>query len=446
MKLSTVAQAIDAMLHGEDRDFVQVGLDSRTLKGGELFIAIKGAHHDGHDFIPCAIQKNAKAILAERAPQGDEKNTPFLQVKDTLLALGALARFWRTFYTLPTVGITGSCGKTTVKEMVALICQQQGKTLATHGNLNNHLGLPLTLLGLDPSFQFAVLEMGASMKGDIAYLGDIAKPDVALITNVRPAHLQGLGSLEQIAQTKGEIYQALSPRGCAIVNLDEPYYPQWQSLIANRKTITFGLNKQAMVSASDITLYPATRFTLHAHKQSYSLHLKVPGLHNVMNALASVSVALALDIPLEQTKIALESFEGVKGRLKKFKGLNGSIVIDDSYNANPGSMQAALEVLAEYPGEQILVMGDMAELGAQALDYHQQIGKQARRQGIARLLAIGQWSEYAVKAFGQGAKLYAQKETLISELKTLMSKQTVILIKASRAAGLESVAQALVEE
>ncbi len=342
------------------------------------------------------------------------------------------------------VGITGSCGKTSVKGMIEAICQQQGKTLATKGNFNNHIGLPLTLLRLDASYQYAVIEMGASAQGEIQYLGGIARPTITLITNVKPAHLLGFGSLANVASAKGEIYEILPADGIAIVNSDEPFCQSWTSVINKRHVITFGINNEAMIRATQIDLQPFfVQFTLHIQDKQAVVKVNTPGHHTVMNALASAAAGFALGLSLENIVKGLESFQGVPGRLRRFKGLEGASVIDDSYNANPGSVNAALDVLALCSGRRTFVMGDMAELGENAIDYHIQVGQTARQKGIESLLAVGKLSEHAVKAFGEGAIFYPNKEALVTDLKKHLNAQMTILVKGSRSAGMEVITQAL---
>lgn len=445
MKLSTIAKEIKGTLHGPDCELSEIAIDSRKVQGTEVFVAIKGENHDGHDFILQAIEKGAKAVIASRFVESAlTKNISFLQVEDTTKALGDIAAFWRRCYPIPAVGITGSCGKTTVKGMTEAICQQQGKTLATKGNFNNHVGLPLTLLRLDDSYQFAVIEMGASHIGEISYLGKIAQPNISLITNVNPAHLQGFGSLEGIAKAKGEIYDILPPNGIAVLNSEEPFSQSWQSVIGKRQVITFGLNSKADVWASDIELQPFhVQFTLHIRQQFQRVKINIPGQHTVMNALAASASGHALGIAISNIVKGLEAFQGVPGRLRRFKGLGGAWIIDDSYNANPGSMNAALDVLARCQGKKFFVMGDMAELGENAINYHSQIGQNAQQMGIDHLLAVGKLSEHAVNAFGKGAKHYPNKDALVSELKNMLSSSDVILVKGSRSSGMEFVSNAL---
>lgn len=448
MKLSVIANAIRATMHGNECDFIGVTIDSRQVKPGDCFIAIKGEQFDGHDFIKNAIENGATAILASRAPLYDYENSVcFMQVEDTVLALGLLASFWRERFPIPMIGITGSCGKTTVKGMVSSICQIAGKTLSTQGNFNNHIGLPLTLLRLDSSYRFAVIEMGASAKGDIAYLGKIAKPDVSLITNIAPAHLLGFGSLEGVAIAKSEIYDILPVNGVAVLNLDEPFSGSWRSTIGTRKTITFGLNTDAMVHATDIDYLPmGVKLTLHVQGKHHVVNVGIPGRHTVLNILASAAATSAIGISLDDIVKGLETFEGVPGRLCRYSGLNGACVIDDTYNANPGSVNAALDVLARCEGQTVFVMGDMAELGDNTADYHASVGVQAREKGISQLLAVGKFSELAVNAFGQGATWYPTKEALVDALKPQMESHTVILIKGSRSSQMEVIARAILQQ
>lgn len=445
MKLSVIAKAISATLYGPDIDLPQIAIDSRKIVGGELFIALKGENFDGHDYIEGALQKGAKAVIAAKEPQTAlEKSCTFLSVKDTTQALGAFGAFWRSRFSLTTVGITGSCGKTTVKGMMESICEQQGKTLATKGNFNNHIGLPLTLLRLDESYQYGVIEMGASAIGEIQYLGHIAKPKVTLITNVMPAHLLGFGSLEGVAKAKGEIYDILPKDGIAVLNVDEPFCDYWRTLIKERNMLTYGLGKPADVFARNIVMSPfSVQFDLCVRDKQQQVTIEIPGKHTIMNALAAAAAGTAMGISLNNIVKGLAAFQGVPGRLRRMKGMNGAWIIDDSYNANPGSMNAALDVLAGCQGKKLFVMGDMAELGEDAALYHEQIGQRAKQQGIESLFAVGSLSQFAVKAFGQGAKSYSDKTLLVDDLKRHLTDQTVVLIKGSRSSGMEVVTHAL---
>lgn len=445
MKLSVIANEIHGKLYGEDIDFPPIQIDSRRIQGGELFVALKGENHDGHDFIADALAQGASAVLAQREPLANEKARAFLQVKDTTKALGQIAAFWRTLYPVPMIGITGSCGKTSVKGLTASICQEAGKTLFTQGNLNNQFGLPLTLLGLDNTYEYAVIEMGANHVGEIEALGKIAQPDVSLITNVNAAHLQGFGSLTNVAKAKGEIYDILSSQGVAVLNLDESFSQSWRQIIGTRETLTFSLkNENADVHARQVQLAPFhVQFDLVFQGKSFPVKIEIPGEHTVMNALAAAAGAFALGISPHNIVAGLEKFKGVPGRLTRSLGLHHAMIIDDTYNANPGSVKAALRVLASCPGTKMFVLGDMAELGEEASLYHTEVGNFAKDMKIDHLLAVGKLSEFAVKAFGNGAQLYASKELLINDLKDKLNPQTVILVKGSRSSRMEDIANAL---
>lgn len=447
MKFSEIAKAIHASRQGEEGEFTRLIIDSRQVIPGDCFIAIKGERLDGHDFIAQAIQKGARAIIAARGAITDlEKSVCFLQVDDTTIALGKLAAYWRDKCAVSMIGVTGSCGKTSVKGMIQSICETAGKTLATEGNFNNHIGLPLTLLRLDNSYRYAVIEMGASAKGEIAYLGKIAKPTVTLITNVAPAHLKGFGTLDGVAEAKGEIYEILPKEGVAVLNQEEAYSQFWREKMGERKVLTFGLTSSSYVYPSEITYHPeSVQFNLHIGESHHRVKVTVPGQHTVLNALASATAAYAVGISIENIIKGLEAFQGVPGRLSRYSGLKGASIIDDTYNANPGSMKAALEVLANYKGQTIFVMGDMAELGDNVEDYHKNIGLHAREKGISKLLAVGQWSKFAVTAFGQEGIWFPSQEALIEVLKDKMSSDTVILVKGSRSSRMEGITNAIIQ-
>lgn len=447
MDLSVIAKAAQASMHGKPHDFRALTIDSRQVKPGDCFVAIKGENFDGHDFIQAAMDKGATAVIAARAPMTiSEKAICFLEVDDTVQALGRIASFWRDKFPIPMIGVTGSCGKTTVKGMISSICETVGKTLSTQGNFNNHIGLPLTLLRLDSSYRFAVIEMGASAQGEIDYLGKIAKPNVSLITNVAAAHIQGFGSLAGVAQAKSEIYAILPQDGVAVLNFDEAFSDSWRTVIGSRKTITFGLNPDARVHATDIEYKPmGVQFTLHVQGEQCDISVEIPGKHTILNILASAAATSAIGITIADIKQGIEAFESVPGRLCRYPGLKGACVIDDTYNANPGSVNAALEVLAGCQGQTMFVMGDMAELGDNAAEYHTRVGVSAREKGISQLHAVGKFSELAVNAFGKGATWYPTKEALVDALKKEMTPETVILIKGSRSSQMEVVTKAIVQ-
>lgn len=429
------------------KTFEQVVIDSRQVKPGDTFVAIRGERLDGHHFISDAIARGATTIVASRPPQTDqEQGVHFMVVPDTLIALGDMAREKRKAHPIPLVGITGSCGKTSVKGMLGSILSQAAPTLVTQGNKNNQFGMPLTLLQCRPEHAYAVLEMGATRKGDIAYLCDIAKPTVAVITLVAPGHLNGFGTIEGVATGKSEIYASLPEDGTAILNLDEPFHTQWKTVIGERPCVTFGLeHPEANVRAARINLAPfAAHFDLQLpNGTAYPITLNMPGRHMVMNALAASAAAVALGIAPEHIVAGLQAYAGTERRLALVKGLNGAWIIDDSYNANPVSMRAAIEVLAGVEGEKILIMGDMLNLGPDSDQFHQEMGSLARARGIHRFLGIGSSTALAAKAFGDGAQYFSDKAALISALKPLLQDTSVVLVKGSLSMGMAEISDAL---
>jgi len=419
-----------------DLEITGITTDSRQVTPGMLFAALPGQTVDGHDFIPQAIERGAVATIVSR---DTDPGLPSLRVDDVLQALGVLAAWWRGQCPARVVGITGSNGKTTVKEMVASILRQAGKVLATSGNYNNELGLPLTLFQLDKTHDYAVLEMGASKLGDIAYLAGIARPEVGLITNIGPAHLQGFKSIQGVALGKGEMFAALPPGGAAILNAAEPWVDTWLGINKAERVIYFngqGKNHVQAIQVGDgvAVVTPLGRF---------SLALPLPGAHNLTNALAATAVCLALDIPLELIKAGLETVEPVPGRLSLKHASRGWTVIDDTYNANPASLYAALQVLASQNGEPWLVMGDMKELGSDSRKLHAELGDAARSLGVKRLFALGEASEATVDAFGDHAVHFDSKEGLIDALRAELRPGVTCLVKGSRSMGMEHVVRAI---
>jgi len=436
MSLQQAAELLHCPPPEGDLEFTGITTDSRKVAPGMLFAALPGQTVDGHDFIPQAIERGAVATIVSRdtAP-----GLPSLRVDDVLKALGVLAAWWREQCPARVVGITGSNGKTTVKEMVASILRQAGKVLATTGNYNNELGLPLTLFQLDKTHDYAVLEMGASKLGDIAYLAGIARPEVGLITNIGPAHLQGFKSIQGVALGKGEMFAALPPGGAAILNAAEPWVDTWLGINKAERVIYFngqGKNHVQAIQVGDgvAVVTPLGRF---------SLALPLPGAHNLTNALAATAVCLALDIPLELIKAGLETVEPVPGRLSLKHASRGWTVIDDTYNANPASLYAALQVLASQNGEPWLVMGDMKELGSDSRKLHAELGDAARSLGVKRLFALGEASEATVDAFGDHAVHFDSKEGLIDALRAELRPGVTCLVKGSRSMGMEHVVRAI---
>lgn len=443
MRLSDAARAMHATLHGQDAQFSGCSTDSRTLSSGALFFALRGEQFDGHGFIADAVRRGARGAVVER--EVADPGLPLLAVPDTRQALGRLAGTWRRRFPIPFVAITGSNGKTTVKEMLAAIFSPLAPTLATRGNLNNDIGVPLTLFGLGNEHHFGVVEMGANHPGEIAALTRLVLPDVALITQCAPAHLEGFGSVDGVARAKAEIFAGLDAGGTAIINADDPYAGLWRSCCQGRRQISFGLQTGADVSASRVTNDAgAMTFILTTRDASEPLRLPLPGKHNVMNALAAAACAIALGIPPRHIVAGLETMRAVKGRLQMKPGLNSSRVIDDTYNANPSSVNAALEVLETFPGRRWLVLGDMGELGESGPELHARTGESARRAGVEKLFALGALSHVAAQAFGAGARHFASVEELVAELGSGLGKDVTVLVKGSRAMAMERVVAAIV--
>ncbi|HEY0665792.1 MAG TPA: UDP-N-acetylmuramoyl-tripeptide--D-alanyl-D-alanine ligase [Gallionella sp.] len=437
MLLSQAARVLNGRVVGGDAEFSAVSTDSRSLRPGDLFVALRGENFDGYSFVQQAAQAGAAAALVNADSYRDEQpECPLLLVDDTRLALGRLASHWRKQFDIPLVAITGSNGKTTVKEMLASILRMaagdSNAVLATQGNLNNDIGMPLTLLRMDAAHRYAVIEMGMNHPGEIDYLTRIAEPDVALINNASGAHLAGLGTVKAVAQAKGEIFSGLKPHGTAVINADEEYAPMWREMAGAHQLLEFGLNADADISGTWHAHQTGAQIVVTVPQGSFAADLQVPGEHNVRNALAAASAAVALNIPLDKIVAGLEAFGGVAGRLQRKSGVGGAALIDDTYNANPASMNAAIKVLASAGGKRLLVIGDMGELGDNAAEFHTQIGAAARSAGIDKLYALGELSGNAVRAFGNGARHFGSIEELNEALAREMSVDVTVLVKGSR--------------
>jgi UDP-N-acetylmuramoyl-tripeptide--D-alanyl-D-alanine ligase len=443
MDLAEAARVLSGRLEGANARFSGVSTDSRAVGTGDLFVALQGERFDGHAYVGEAARRGAAGALTSRHVTERGATLPQVVVRDTRLSLGALAGDWRGRFPIPLVALTGSNGKTTVKEMLAAILVQhagaRGSVLATAGNLNNDIGMPLTLLALRADHRYAVIEMGMNHEGEIDYLARIARPTVALVNNAQRAHVGILGSLEAIARAKGEIYAGLDDAGIAIVNEDDPFAPYWKGLNAGRKVLTFGFASDADVTAASAA--GAWRFRTPAG--SFAVALRAPGEHNVRNALAACAAAHAVGIPPAAMRSALEAFEGVPGRLQRRPAPGGARVIDDTYNANPESMKAAIRVLASEPGRRILVMGDMGELGIQSAALHAEVGDFAKRSGVEALLALGEQSRNAAQAFGEGARHFGEARELLAAARQEAREGATLLVKGSRFMQMERVADAL---
>ena len=443
MRLSDACAAMEGQLSGADRRFTGCSYDSRTLQPGELFVALRGPQRDGHDFIPDALARGAGAALVDRDAGYP---LPVIKVDDARKRAGLLAGHWRAGFDMPIIAVTGSNGKTTVKEMISAILSVNAEVLSTRGNLNNDIGVPLTLFRLAPGYSYAVVEMGANHPGEISWLSRITRPDVALITQCAPAHLEGFGSVAGVAEAKAEIYDGLAPGGAAIVNIDDEYAGLWLERTRGNRQITFGTGPQADVRADNIDLVPGagrTRFDLVCNGAGTAVELSLAGSHNVMNALAAAACCIAVDIPPAQVSAGLRRAQPVKGRMQLKTGLSGALIFDDTYNANPASLDAALRVANEMPGQTWLVLGDMGELGATAAGLHEQAGAGARELGIERLYGLGELAAHAVTGFGAGAAHFGALEDLVGTLRSELRPGVVLLVKGSRSMAMERVVAAL---
>ena len=429
-----VLQGADAVVHG-------VSTDTRTLGPGELFVALVGERHDGHDHVAEAATRGAAAVLVSRRV---ETELPQIVVADTLQALGDLASAVRAQRDVNVIGITGSNGKTTVKTLAAGILARHGATHSNAASFNNEIGLPLTLLAMPRDTRYAVLEMGAGKPGDIAYLAAIARPRIGLVNNIGPAHLERMHSLEGIAETKGAMYQALPPDGIAVINADDAFAIYFAGLAGTRRTLRFGIDAPADGQAAAIRMPPqASDFELLTPAGHTAVHLPLPGRHNIANALAAATLAHAAGVGLRDIATGLCDAEAVVGRLLRHVSPQGWTLIDDSYNANPGSAAAAVATLALQPGERWLVLGNMGELGPDAATLHARIGRIAREQGIARLYVVGALAARAAEAFGADGRVYADQAALIEALRRDLRPGITALVKGSHSSHMEHVVEAL---
>ena len=445
-RLSEVAAATGGRLAGKDVEFQGVSIDSRTLGAGQIFVALRGERFDGHAFVAGARERGAAGALVEKAA---DSALPQVVVRDTQAALTALADAWRRRSGALVLGVGGSNGKTTTKELLAAILAGAGPTLATRGNLNNHIGVPLTLLRLDPAHRYAVVEMGANHPGEIAALAILAKPSIALVTNAGDEHLEGFGDLAGVAHAEGEMYAALEPRGIAVINADDPFCELWQTMSRGARIVRFGIEMPADVRAQAIqgrieSGAFATTFTLSINGSQARVRLPLAGRHNVSNALGAAAAAHAAGVGMPEIVAGLERMRPVAGRLQLKPGPRGSWLIDDSYNANPSSVRAGIDVLCALPGEHWLVLGEMAELGGETVASHAGIGDYARRAGITRLFAMGTAARHAVDAFGGRGSWYEDAALLADSLAASLEAGVTALVKGSRVNRLERVVERLV--
>jgi UDP-N-acetylmuramoyl-tripeptide--D-alanyl-D-alanine ligase len=445
--LSAFARACGGELVGTDRQYTGVSTDTRTLKAGELFVALRGPRFNANDFVNAAETAGAAGAVVDTLV---DRPLPQVLVKDTQNALTAASAAWRGQFRFPVVGVAGSNGKTTVKEMIAAILERAGPTLATRGNLNNHIGVPLTLFRLDAAHRHAVVEIGANRAGEVADLVKIAKPTVGLITNAGAEHLEGFGSLEGVARAEGEMVAGLDPAATAIINADDAFAALWRGMTRAR-VATFGIVNPADFSAHEIATTISTtvaegfvtRFEMRTPLGVTPVELPLAGRHNVVNALCAAAAATAAGASLEDVRTGLATMRPVPGRLQLKSAPSGAWIVDDSYNANPSSMKAGIEVLESIDARRWLVMGDMGELGDFADASHQEIGRFAREHRVDRLFATGKLSAQAVEAFGTGAEWFADTEALARAVNAELTREVCVLVKGSRSNRLERVVEAL---
>jgi len=444
LNLATAAKLLNCPAPTQAGTITGAAIDSRQVKQGDIFIAIAGEKVDGHDYIAAAREAGASAALVS-SRQDDA--LPQLVVDDVVTAFGQLAQVWREQSQCKVIAVTGSNGKTTVKEMLATILSQHHHVIATAGNFNNNLGVPLTLFRLQADTEFAVIEMGANHLGEIAELVQLAKPNVAMINNVSAAHIEGFGSLEGVASAKGEIFSHLPIDGVGIVNADMPYVPQWQETLKHHKVMTFGLESEADVQATGCQSHViASHFMAKCGDVFHYINLPLPGKHNIANALAAITVCKALSISIEGMISGLAAMKGVPHRLQLRQGHGKATLIDDSYNANPGSYEQAIATLKTFPGQHWLVLGDFGELGEETETIHRTLGQQAKAAGVSRLLTVGQHSELATISFGEGAQHFTDIAALQKQLETTLAEDVTCLIKGSRFMQLDKLADGLAME
>ncbi len=444
--LGEATRVVGGMLLGTDGPYGAVSTDSRTIAAGSLFVALKGPKFDGGEFVEAAAQRGAIGALVQKPVSG--VGVAQIVVPDPLVALQRLAAAWRASFAIPIVGVGGSNGKTTAKEMTAAILSRRGPCLATLGNLNNHIGVPVTLMRLEASHRSAVVEMGANRIGDVAELVRFVRPTVGFITNAGAEHLEGFGDLDGVARGEGEMVAGLEPQATAVINADDAYADYWRGAAGASRIVTFGVARAADFTAANPVQSIeqaafATRFTLRCPLGERAVVLKAGGAHNIANALGAAAAAAAAGASLEDIVAGLADFRAVPGRLQLKAGLRGSWIIDDSYNANPSSVRAGLDVLRGVAGTTWLVLADMAELGDHAADSHAELGRYARECGVKRLFALGTESSRAAETFGSGAEWFADAESLIRRVQAQIGAGVTVLVKGSRVNRLERVVQAL---
>jgi UDP-N-acetylmuramoyl-tripeptide--D-alanyl-D-alanine ligase len=445
MSLAEAVQLLGARRVGADADFSAVSTDSRTLSGGELFVALRGERFDGHAFLGAAKAAGAAAAMVDEQYSGPAP-LPLIAVPDTRRGLGALASHWRARFSPVLVAITGSNGKTTTKEMLAAILRRHAgeqNVLATTGNLNNDIGVPLTLLRLRAAHRYCAVELGMNHRHEIAYLAGIARPTIALVNNAQREHLEFMGSVEEVAAENASVYGALAADGIAVVNADDAHAALFRQAAGGRRVIDFGLEAPAMISGGYALKPLSSELRLRTPAGQADATLAIPGLHNVRNALAASACAHAAGVPAATIGAGLAAFHPYAGRLQVKRAASGATVIDDSYNANPDSVRAAIDVLAAAGGRTVLVLGDMGEVGDMGPDFHLEVGRYARERGVGVLYALGEMTAHATAGFGRGARHFASMDELIEATRTAAGAGATVLIKGSRFMRMERAVSAL---
>lgn len=445
MSLKELSQILGLNPAAQDIVFTGISTDTRTISAGNLFVAIRGEKFDAHQFLDQAQKNGAVAAIVNHQTNSA---IPQIVVEDTIKALGKLAAAWRGRFNIPLVGVTGSNGKTTLKNMIGSILRaacnnDAAQVLVTEGNLNNDIGLPINLLKLNSNHRYAVIEMGMNHFGEIAYLTQLAKPSVAVITNAAESHLEGVNSIAGVAKAKGEIFQGLDKNGFAILNRDDTYFDYWKNLIGKQSHLSFGLANNADVTA---TIIDGQKIKIHTPKGDIHITLPLLGRHNILNATAATAAALAIGIDLAAIKTGLEQVESAPHRMRPHQLKNGARIIDDTYNANPFSLQAAVDTLATFSGTKIVVLGDMKELGPDARQLHATAGEKMKASGVDYLFTLGELSAATSNSFGQNAQHFTDKEKLLSAVQSYVKNHAIILIKGSRSMRMENVLYGLSAE
>jgi len=448
MDLNEAARASGGVARGDNARFSAVSSDTRTIGEGALFVALRGERFDGHGYLETARARGAVAAMVDLRGQDSVAAAPLplLVVDDTRRGLGRLAAYWRSKFSLPLIAVTGSNGKTTVKEMIAAILAEHagaGSAYATPGNFNNDIGVPLTLLGLRAQHNCAVVELGMNHAGETAYLAAIAQPTVALVNNAQREHQEFMRSVEEVAHEHAAVFSALPADGVAVINADDAYADYWRGACAPRRVLDFGMDRPAAVGGSYALQDFGSEIALRVPQGETTFSLRAAGVHNVRNALAAAAAATAAGVGLSAIARGLAAFHPVQGRLQRASSTRGAMVLDDTYNANPDSVIAALEVLARAAGRKYLVLGEMGEVGASGAEFHAEIGRHARALGVDRLFLLGESCTHAAAAFGAGARHYGDIDALLAELEPCLGQDVTVLVKGSRFMRMERVVQAL---